>query len=122
MSENKQLNIGVVKWFDSQKGYGFLTNCVDNTDVFVHFSGIVSEENEFKVLCDGEYVSYNEGTMGDGKKVAVDVTGVYGGKLLSQNGKRVVFLPQKKKSYNSGDTSSPHVPIACTDLPAPDVP
>ena len=33
---------GQVKWFDSKKGYGFITR-EDGKEVFVHFSGIVSD-------------------------------------------------------------------------------
>ena len=38
---------GQVKWFDSKKGYGFITR-EDGKEVFVHFSGIVSDS--FKTL------------------------------------------------------------------------
>ena len=34
------MNKGTVKWFNAQKGYGFITNESTGEDVFVHFSGI----------------------------------------------------------------------------------
>lgn len=34
------MNTGTVKWFDSQKGFGFITNEQSGKDIFVHFSGI----------------------------------------------------------------------------------
>ncbi len=45
------MNTGTVKWFDSQKGFGFITNEQSGKDIFVHFSGIAS--NGFKTLEEG---------------------------------------------------------------------
>ena len=53
---------GKVKWFDSKKGYGFITG-EDGNEIFVHFSGIVKEG--FKVLDEGQHVEYE---VGDGTK------------------------------------------------------
>ena len=38
MSEEKKVLTGTVKWFDGEKGYGFIT--VDDTDYFMHYSSI----------------------------------------------------------------------------------
>ena len=61
---------GTVKWFNNQKGYGFI-NGQEGNDVFVHFSGIVSDG--FKTLEEGAEVEYD---VTDGKKgpQAVNVT------------------------------------------------
>lgn len=58
-----QMNKGTVKWFNAEKGYGFITG-EDGKDVFVHFSAIQGEG--FKSLDEGQAVSYDlvEGTKG----------------------------------------------------------
>ena len=52
------MNKGTVKWFNAQKGYGFITNESTGEDVFVHFSAIVSD-------------GYN--TLEEGQKVTFDI-------------------------------------------------
>ena len=46
---------GTVKWFNDQKGYGFIT-AEDGKDVFVHFSAVEGEG--FKSLMEGDRVSF----------------------------------------------------------------
>ena len=55
---------GVVKWFNQEKGYGFIS-CDDGNDVFVNFSN-VKEEGNNKDLHEGENVSFDitEGQKG----------------------------------------------------------
>ena len=48
------MNKGTVKWFNAQKGYGFITNESTGEDVFVHFSGIAGEG--YKSLEEGQNV------------------------------------------------------------------
>lgn len=61
---------GIVKWFNKEKGFGFIT-CEDGNDHFVHFSGINAEG--FKVLEEGQSVSFIV-EMGDKGTVAKEVT------------------------------------------------
>ena len=49
---------GVVKWFNAEKGFGFITG-EDGKDVFVHFSAIQSDG--FKTLEEGQSVTFNVG-------------------------------------------------------------
>jgi CspA family cold shock protein len=55
---------GSVKWFNDQKGYGFVTQ-EDGTDIFVHFSAIQGEG--FKTLHEGQEVEFD---VTDGPKGA----------------------------------------------------
>ena len=48
---------GKVKWFDSKKGYGFITREDGQGDVFVHWSEIKTEG--FKTLVQGEEVEFS---------------------------------------------------------------
>ncbi|MBS4930991.1 MAG: cold-shock protein [Clostridiales bacterium] len=50
------MNKGTVKWFNKEKGFGFITNESNGEDVFIHFSGIASEG--FKSLEDGQKVQF----------------------------------------------------------------
>lgn len=51
------MNKGTVKWFNSEKGFGFITNEATGEDIFVHFSGIAAEG--FKTLEEGQSVSFD---------------------------------------------------------------
>lgn len=64
------MNRGTVKWFNSQKGYGFITNSDNGEDVFVHFSGIAGDG--FKSLEDGQEVTFDV-TQGARGNQAVNV-------------------------------------------------
>lgn len=47
---------GIVKWFNSTKGFGFITPDQGDKDLFVHFSGIVG--SNFRTLEEGAKVEF----------------------------------------------------------------
>lgn len=55
--------LGKVKWFNQEKGYGFIER-EDGGDVFVHFSAI--QEEGFRTLAEGQQVEFDivEGARG----------------------------------------------------------
>ncbi|WP_310593048.1 cold shock domain-containing protein [Kitasatospora xanthocidica] len=50
------LNFGTVKWYNEQKGYGFITPDIPGPDLFVHYSSIVGDG--FLTLTEGERVEF----------------------------------------------------------------
>ena len=58
------MSTGKVKWFKSDKGYGFITMEGQDKDIFVHFSSINAEV--FKTLQEGQTVEFDivEGDRG----------------------------------------------------------
>jgi CspA family cold shock protein len=49
---------GKVKWFNSAKGYGFITEPDEPKDIFVHYSSI--EMEGFKTLKEGDLVEFEK--------------------------------------------------------------
>ena len=49
---------GTVKWFNAEKGYGFLSNDEGGEDVFVHFSAI--QTDGYRTLEEGPKVEFEE--------------------------------------------------------------
>ena len=58
------MNSGTVKWFNAEKGYGFISQN-DGEDLFVHFSEI--KMDGFKTLDEGQAVSFDVTTGQNGK-------------------------------------------------------
>jgi len=71
---------GKVKWFDAQKGYGFIERPGEQ-DVFVHYSAIQMEG--YKALDDGEEVEFDI-ISGDRGPQATNVVRLGGGKTATQ--------------------------------------
>ena len=63
------MNKGTVKWFNNQKGYGFISD-EEGNDVFVHYTGLNMEG--FKTVEEGQAVEYDV-TEGEKGPQAVNV-------------------------------------------------
>ena len=112
-TEENETQIGRIKWFNNKKGFGFLSNSVNSEDVFVHHTGIKlgeeslnSDVNIFKTVIEGEYVSYEKHTDGEGRSVAKNVTGVLGGPLLCENVNKKIFISNRHKDKYSTEGGS----------------
>jgi CspA family cold shock protein len=62
---------GTVKWYNSQKGYGFIVPDDGSKDVFVHVSAV--ERSGLGTLSDGQKVSYDVERGQQGKLSAVNL-------------------------------------------------
>ena len=58
---------GVVKWFDADKGYGFISSA-EGKDIFVHFSAIQTEG--YKTLAEGDQVEIEDKNGDRGQQAA----------------------------------------------------
>jgi CspA family cold shock protein len=71
-----KMSSGTVKWFNPDKGFGFISNDDGGEDVFVHFSAIQSEG--FRTLREGQKVTFDvePDPKDSGKMRAVNVSAV----------------------------------------------
>jgi CspA family cold shock protein len=67
--ERQSMAIGTVKWFNSQKGYGFIQPDDGSKDVFVHISAV--ERSGMGNLHEGQKLSYELERGNQGKTSAV---------------------------------------------------
>ena len=94
MSSDKT-HVGSVIWFDQKKGFGFVkindpNSDYNDKDIFVHYSCIHTEQNSYKRLYPGEYVSMDvkhQPNVKGKEYICLNLTGVNGGKLLVENEK-----------------------------------
>ena len=60
--------VGTVKWFNDQKGYGFIAKDDGSGDVFVHFSSISGEG--YRSLAEGDTVEFDVVNSDKGPKAS----------------------------------------------------
>ena len=73
---------GTTKWFNNQKGYGFITDS-EGKDVFVHHNNIVMDG--FRHLNEDDIVNYELGAGKDGREQAVNVMPVLTMKMVKDS-------------------------------------
>ena len=65
------MSVGTVKWFNAQKGYGFIQPDDGSTDVFVHISAV--EQAGLRGLNEGQKVTYDIERGRQGKTAATNL-------------------------------------------------
>jgi len=96
--------IGRVKWFNNKAGYGFITATDgpdSGKDVFVHHSGIMVADEQYKYLVQGEYVHYQtvHTPQGTHEYQAGSITGIHGGKLMCETRREL----RENRAYDDAD-------------------
>lgn len=87
LSETIRDNVGIVKWFNGSKGFGFIRNLQDNSEIFVHHSNLHVNEDCWKTLIQGEYVEFDIDSATEGRVQAKSVTGIKRGPLMCESNK-----------------------------------
>ena len=91
------MNKGTVKWFNNQKGYGFITDS-EGKDIFVHYSAI--QMDGFKTIIEGDVVEYELGEGTTGREQAVNVKPIITRKIVAQElSKEKLHLNPIKDAY-----------------------
>lgn len=88
---------GTVKWFNTQKSYGFITDS-EGKEHFVHQSSIVMDG--FRHLTSNDYVSFELGNGNNGKEQAVNVKPVLTRKMIEDSLKEEnLYVKTMKDAY-----------------------
>lgn len=77
-------HIGQVKFFNKDRGFGFIKRLSDEQEFFVHHSSVKPKTRCWNVLYKGEYVEFEIGKRGE-REQAEEVTGIQGGTLLCEH-------------------------------------
>jgi cold shock CspA family protein len=109
---------GCVKWFNMKTGFGFLTvvKSVSGSDlkvgseIFVHHSNVKVSEEQYRFLVQGEYVEFDVSNVANGQHScqAVNVTGMFGGKLMCETRNEV---RQQHGDKEDGGHDDSYVPV-----------
>lgn len=80
---NLTMKNATVKWFNAQKGYGFLTDSETKEDVFCHYSQL--QMDGFKSLHENDMVTYELGAGNDGRQQAINVKPILTMKMIEDS-------------------------------------
>ena len=80
---------GIVKWFNNKAGYGFVTALEGEqkgNDIFVHYTSIGEDNQQYRFLTQGEYVDFSlvKSNTEKYEYLAKNITGVKGGPILCE--------------------------------------
>jgi len=105
--------IGRVKWFNNKAGYGFITVTTgpkQDSDIFVHHSGIQVSNEQYRYLVQGEYIEFSLDKLNGGSHEfqAVKVSGINGGKLMCETRRD---FRQNRISYKSDSKDGSSEPV-----------
>ena len=115
VQEDGKRYLGRVKWFNNSNGYGFITVTdgeKSGTDVFVHHSGVVVSQEQYRYLVQGEYVEFEFIKPSGGKHElqAASVCGIKGGKLMCETRNEFKEAQKAKKGNEDEPPQSVHAP------------
>lgn len=90
---------GTCKWFDSQKGYGFIMDS-EGKDVFVHHSSIIMDG--FRHLNEDDIVNFELGAGKDGREQAINVKPILTMKMVEDSLKEEnLYVKEIKRNRNT---------------------
>jgi len=71
IEKDRAMVTGTVKWFDSQKGYGFIAPSNGGPDIFVHISAV--ERAGLSTLNEGQQIDFDTEIGKNGKSAAINL-------------------------------------------------
>lgn len=86
---------GTTKWFNNQKGYGFITD-LEGKDVFVHHSNIIMDK--FRYLNEDDIVNFELGAGNNGREQAINIQPILTMKMVEDSLKEENLYVKKVKA------------------------